>query len=63
MLNGVPTGVTVDFELDGVLEAVSDESPLDIEALETEMDCTNYLRSSTPISPTVGIRSVTPSRS
>ena len=43
LVNGAPAGVTVDFELDGILEPVLDEEPAGIDGLVSDADgATNY---------------------
>ena len=42
LVDGSPAGITVDYDLSGVLEPVLDEDPLSIDSLVTDHSHENY---------------------
>ena len=61
--DGAPAGVTVDFDLDGVLQPIADENPLGIDQLASDAaDFANYrgIEDDPATSPAAGFMSATP---
>ena len=42
LIDGSPAGVTIDYELTGVLEPIEDETPIDTDELISDADHVNY---------------------